>query len=79
MVTDGSAPALHDRRRPDIVVIGASAGGAHALRVLLAGLPADFAAAVFVVLHLPEGAKSQLAAVLRRASTLSDATGAGGR
>ncbi|WP_259373292.1 chemotaxis protein CheB [Azohydromonas caseinilytica] len=38
--------------RRDIVVIGASAGGVHALRVVAAGLSADFAAAVCVVLHI---------------------------
>ncbi len=38
--------------RRDIVVIGASTGGVQALRVLAAGLPADFAAAVCVVLHI---------------------------
>lgn len=37
----------------DIVVIGASAGGAEALRTLCQGLPADFGAAVFVVWHIP--------------------------
>jgi two-component system chemotaxis response regulator CheB len=38
--------------RRDIVVIGASAGGARALRTLAASLPADFAASVCVVLHI---------------------------
>jgi len=37
----------------DIVVIGASAGGIEALRVLAGGLPADFPGSLFVVLpHL---------------------------
>jgi two-component system, chemotaxis family, protein-glutamate methylesterase/glutaminase len=40
---------------PDLqaVVIGASAGGLDALRLLLEALPADFQPAVFAVLHLP--------------------------
>lgn len=53
----------------DIVVIGASAGGVQALRVLVAGLPADFAAAVCVVLHI--GAhESTLPALLEAAGPL---------
>jgi two-component system, chemotaxis family, protein-glutamate methylesterase/glutaminase len=39
-------------RSPTIIVIGASAGGIEALRKIVAGLPADFSAAVFVVVHL---------------------------
>lgn len=37
----------------DAVVIGASAGGLEALMTLLAGLPANFPAAVLIVLHRP--------------------------
>ena len=55
--------------RRDIVVIGASAGGVQALRVLAAELRADFAAAVCVVLHI--GAhESTLPALLEAAGPL---------
>lgn len=39
------------KSRRDVVVIGASAGGLAALKILLHGLPAALPAAVFVVLH----------------------------
>lgn len=38
--------------RHDIIVIGASAGGPRALRLLLSGLPADFPATLFIVNHI---------------------------
>lgn len=53
-----------------IVVVGASAGGVEALTELVAGLPADLQAAVFIVLHIPPYQGSQLAAVLSRVSRL---------
>lgn len=52
----------------DIIVIGASAGGLQVLQRLLADLPRDLAASVFIVLHV--GAASHLAAVLGRVSAL---------
>ena len=54
----------------DVVVIGASTGGVEALSTIVAGLPADFPAAVFVVLHVGEDAPSFLPAILNRAGAL---------
>ena len=50
----------------DIIVVGASAGGVEALTLLVGGLPPEFAAAVFVVLHMPADSPSALAAILQR-------------
>jgi two-component system chemotaxis response regulator CheB len=56
--------------KKDIVVIGASAGGMGALETLVAGLPTDLPAALFVVWHLAPGVKSVLPTVLNRAGPL---------
>lgn len=53
--------AGHDR-----IVIGASLGGLDALQRLLAQLPADFAAAVFVVQHTAADSPGLLAGILDR-------------
>lgn len=58
------------RRDADAVVIGASAGGVHALQALLGALDADFAPAVLVVLHLPPGRESLMAELLGAACAL---------
>jgi two-component system chemotaxis response regulator CheB len=52
----------------DVIVIGASAGGLEPLQLVLADLPIDLPAAVFVVLHL--GATSYLAEILGRTAAL---------
>ncbi len=45
--------------KQDIIVIGASAGGVEALKVVAAGFPADLPACVFVVLHIGDGINGQ--------------------
>ena len=55
----------------DTVVIGASAGGVEAVSRLVALLPKDFPAAVFVVLHFPERSTSVLPGILSRNGPLS--------
>ncbi|HEX2252271.1 MAG TPA: chemotaxis protein CheB [Thermoanaerobaculia bacterium] len=52
------------------MVLGASAGGVLALRQLVAGLPADLPAAVFVVLHLSPAHRSMLPEILTAAGEL---------
>lgn len=55
----------------DIIVIGASAGGVMALSELVAALPANLPAAVFIVLHIPSNAPSLLPAILARESRIA--------
>ena len=50
----------------DTIVIGASAGGVQALTKLVADLPPDLPAAVFIVLHIPSYSPSFLPDILAR-------------
>jgi two-component system chemotaxis response regulator CheB len=54
----------------DIIVVGASAGGIEALRVLVGALPADLPASIFIVLHTSPEAPGMLADILDRFGTL---------
>jgi two-component system, chemotaxis family, protein-glutamate methylesterase/glutaminase len=54
----------------DIIVVGASAGGVEALRVLVGKLPGDLPAAVLVVLHVSPEHKSILPRILTGAGPL---------
>jgi two-component system chemotaxis response regulator CheB len=53
----------------DIVVIGASAGGVEAISTLVADLPRDLRAAVFIVLHISRG-RSAMPEILSRAGRM---------
>ncbi|MFT3926761.1 MAG: chemotaxis protein CheB [Myxococcales bacterium] len=53
------------------VVVGASAGAIEALRVVLPALPANFAAPVFVVVHLPPRKPSLLCEIFSSLCPLS--------
>jgi two-component system, chemotaxis family, protein-glutamate methylesterase/glutaminase len=54
----------------NIIVVGSSVGGVEALQKLVAGLPADFPASLFVVLHIGPETHSVLPNILRRAGKL---------
>jgi two-component system chemotaxis response regulator CheB len=54
----------------DIVVVGTSAGGVEALRMLMGGLPADYSGSVFVVMHTAPDSPGVLAQILDRAGPL---------
>jgi len=61
-------PALHTQR--DIIVIGGSAGAIGELADIVGELPADFPAALFVVIHIPANTASVLPQILARHSSL---------
>jgi len=53
-VTTRRAPRAAANEGFDIVAIGASTGGIHALRLILTGLPASFRLPILITQHLPE-------------------------
>ena len=55
---------------PNIIVIGASAGGVQALREIVSPLPANFTAAIFVVMHVGANAPSVIPQILNGAGAL---------
>ena len=68
----GSAPgarleflASPDHRAFPVIAMAASVGGLKALSIILGGLPADFPAAIAVVMHVAPDHKSLLAEILR--------------
>ncbi len=60
-----------DARAPfPVIALAASVGGLEALSVILSGLPADFPAALAIVMHLSPDHKSILAEILSRRTPL---------
>src|SRR3954470_2944527 len=59
--------------KQDIMLIGTSAGGVEALKVVAAGFPANLPASVFVVLHIGTGINGQsyLPEILTKAGPLA--------
>jgi two-component system chemotaxis response regulator CheB len=56
----------------DTIVVGASAGGVHALQRLLTVFPRDFPASIFVAQHMaPDGESSLLDRILGRSSAMT--------
>jgi two-component system chemotaxis response regulator CheB len=56
--------------RRDIVVIGGSSGGIEAVRTILAELPADLGASIFIVIHTAPASPGVLDRILGRVSLL---------
>jgi len=54
----------------DIIVIGASAGGVQVLADLIGALPADLAAAIFIVIHISPFGTSAMPSILTRSGRL---------
>jgi two-component system chemotaxis response regulator CheB len=66
----GNGFVYGNAQQRDLVLIGASAGGVDALRELVQGLPAEFPAAILVVLHVASTGTSVLPQILTREGSL---------
>jgi len=64
--------------RRDIIVVGASAGGIEAITQVTSALPADFPAAMLVVVHLPPWHESDLARIIDNRSNIPARQASGG-
>ena len=64
------AGPLYTDRRFDVIAIGSSAGGLHALSVVLAPLSHDFPASIVIVQHLDPHRKSLMSGLLSRYTSL---------
>ncbi len=64
-------PKAHNPDESYLVVVGASAGGIEALERLAGALPQDFPAPVVVAQHADPSARSHLAEILRRRTSLN--------
>ena len=64
--------------KPDIVAVGSSAGGLHALSCVLGALPADLPASLLVVQHLDPRYPSHMAEILAKRSEMRVAEAADG-
>src|SRR5687767_2714261 len=65
------APARFPDSAYDVIAIGASAGGLHALSELLAALPEAFPVPIAIVQHIERGHRSLMADILNRRSNLT--------
>jgi two-component system chemotaxis response regulator CheB len=63
----------------DIIVVGASSGGVEALIRIVAALPPDLPAAMFIVLHRPRVGPNLLAQILQNVSPLTVADAVDGQ
>jgi hypothetical protein len=70
VVDTGNGQIYGPKQQRDLVVIGASAGGVDALQALVRNLPAEFPAAILVVLHVASTGTSVLPQILSRQGPL---------